>query len=263
MRQIRLIQRAIFWASLPFVAVQAVRLRKRAPRFPAAEGDRTGAVGKGKPARLLCVGDSIIDGVGARTIDRALVGSIASAWANTGRKVHYQAIGRTGATSSQMIEEMLPLLRTGAVPRAELIVVSAGVNDITGLQRTNRWRINLYRMIGELREHSPEATIVFLGVPPLWRFPLLPEPLRSVIGLRARIFDRILKSVTERHHGVIHLPLAFDARPEQFSGDGYHPNEESYAMIGEMVVRQIQPSMPAKTIMATMSMPAIVAIKAI
>ena len=92
MRQISLIQRAIFWASLPFVAVQAVRLRKRAPRFPAAEGERVGAVGKGKPARLLCVGDSIIDGVGARTIDRALVGGIASAWANTGRKVHYQAI---------------------------------------------------------------------------------------------------------------------------------------------------------------------------
>lgn len=233
-----MMQRAFFWLSLPFVSVQALRLRKRAPRFPPAEGQRSGVTGRGKTGRLLCIGDSIIDGVGARTIDRALVGSIASAWARTGRKVHYRAIGRTGATSSEIIEEMLPQLRMTEDKPAELIVVSAGVNDITGLQRTNRWRYNIYRIIGELREYSPEATIVFLGIPPLWRFPLLPEPLRSVIGIRARTFDRILKSITEQHHGVVHVPLHFDARPEQFSGDGYHPNEESYAYIGELVLHQ-------------------------
>ena len=196
-------------------------------------------VGKGRLAKLLCVGDSIIDGVGASTIETGIVGQLAAVWAETGRRVTYQSIGRTGAKSANIIEELLPNLRTGEIEAADLVVVSAGVNDITGLVRTDSWQRNIIRIIGELKEHSPEAVIVFLGIPPLWRFPLVPEPLRSVIGIRAKIFDTMLRSVIDDHQGVVHIPLQFDARPGQFSKDGYHPNEKSYTMIAQIVIQTI------------------------
>ena len=62
-----------------------------------------------------------------------------------------------------------------------------------------------------LQAHSSQAAIVILGLPPMQRFPLLPQP----------------------------LPLKFEARSQDFSGDGYHPSEQSYAVLGLWVADAI------------------------
>ena len=75
-------RRLAFWLLLPFVALQGLRVRRRAPRFAAAEGPLQGRTGQGNPLRLLAIGDSIIAGVGAKTIEAALTGQMAQALAN-------------------------------------------------------------------------------------------------------------------------------------------------------------------------------------
>ncbi|NNF16076.1 MAG: SGNH/GDSL hydrolase family protein, partial [Gammaproteobacteria bacterium] len=67
----------LFWLALPFLIPQALWVRRTAPRFAGADGRADGAVGEGPPVMLYAVGDSIIAGVGATDMSRALVAQTA------------------------------------------------------------------------------------------------------------------------------------------------------------------------------------------
>lgn len=119
------------------------------------------------------------------------------------------------------------------------MIVSVGVNDTTSLTRLSIWRQNLSELIAVLRRHSPHAVIAVAGIPPLSGFPLLPQPLRAIFGLRGRTFDDAAREIIRRHHNVTHAPLDFHPTPEQFSADGYHPSEASYREFGQMMAERI------------------------
>jgi lysophospholipase L1-like esterase len=208
-----------------------VRVRRNAPRFPAPDGPRSGAVGKGKPLRMLAIGDSIIVGVGARTMENALVGRVATRLADRlEARIHWTAVGSIGATTAKVHRQLLP--RVEAEP-FDLIMVSAGVNDITALATRARWRTALDGLLSDLGAHSPRAVMALVGIPPLGRFPLLPQPLRSVIGVRGGTFDAVARAVVAHHPRVTYVPVQFTAGPDRFSEDGFHPSETSYVEFGE------------------------------
>jgi lysophospholipase L1-like esterase len=180
---------------------------------------------------MLAVGDSIIAGVGAGHISNALAGRTASALAaSLGATVHWQALGGIGYRAQKIIDELLPAMPPEP---ADFIIVSVGVNDITGLTSLRNWRSRLGLLLERLREHSPDAAIAVAGVPPLGLFPLLPQPLRSVAGLRAETFEFSCREVVSTLPNCIHVPVAFDFSPDKFAADGYHPSEESYRSFGE------------------------------
>ena len=220
-----------FWVLLPFVAVQALRLRRTAPRLSAASGDSSGQLGSGRALRLLAIGDSIIAGVGASTLDRALVGCTARALANElDCSVEWEAQGRIGATSAEVASDLVA--RIDSRP-ADAIVVSVGVNDVTALSTLRAWRSNLLGLVDALRKHSPNAVIVVAGMPPLRSFPLIPEPLRSLIGLRGETLDAVSRRCLCERPGVFHVTVTFDRREGSFCPDGFHPSEQSYTQFGQ------------------------------
>ncbi len=224
-------KRLAFWSLIPFVLPQALWVRKNAPRFAGASGPAKGSVGTGLPINLLAIGDSIIAGVGASTYERALVGSTAQALATaTGATVNWRAVGQIGATSEKVRKRLIPRLKDTAY---QYIIVSVGVNDITSLKRTNQWRADLTALLDDLLDKYSDATLGIAGIPPLHGFPLLPTPLRHVIGLRARTFDAIIQEETAKRPRTVHLKLDFDPSPERFSADGYHPSEASHGELGE------------------------------
>lgn len=230
-------RRLLFWSALPFVVPQALRVRKTARRFAAASGPECGALGQGPNFKLLAIGDSIVAGVGAGTLANALVGQVARALAHPlAARVEWQALGIVGADLKKIVQELVPKLPSEP---ADALFVSAGVNDVTGLTPTRVWRAQLTALLCALHAHSPYAPIVILGLPPMQRFPLLPRPLRAVIGLRAEILDQIALREIARHSYAVHLPLKFEARAEDFSGDGYHPSEASYTLLGQWVADAI------------------------
>jgi lysophospholipase L1-like esterase len=223
----------LFWIALAFLVPQALYVRRTAPRFAPAAGPTEGSVGNGKELRLLAVGDSIIAGVGASDLSSALVGQTAAALATAKNcRVAWQAIGVSGYDSAKLLDRLLPGLPELA---ADFIIVSVGVNDITGLTTTQRWRHNLSLILHKLRTHSPNAVIAFAGMPPLHGFPLLPQPLRATFGMRARSFDKVAMAVIDRFPSTIHVPLDFEPDPDKFAPDGYHPSEESYAEFGRQL----------------------------
>ena len=227
----------LFWAIFPFLLPQALYVRMSAPRFAPAGGPLEGSVGGGKQTRLLAVGDSIIAGVGASELSKAVVGQTAKAITKSQNCcVSWQALGVSGYDSTKILERLIPKLPDVAV---DYIIVSVGVNDITGLTTVRKWRQNLSLLLDKLQAHSPKAVIAVAGMPPLQGFPLLPQPLRSVFGMRGKSFDEVAKRVIGRYQNSIHVPLEFETDPSQFAPDGYHPSEESYAEFGRYMADRL------------------------
>ena len=153
----------LFWCAFPFLIPQALYVRRTAPRFSPAAGPTNGAVGKGRPVRLLAIGDSIVAGVGAATLDKALVGRTASELASTcDIRVTWEAIGANGYDADRILTHLMPKLSGEAY---DFIVVSVGVNDVTGLTPVRRWRRSINASLDVLQQHSPSAIIAVAGLP--------------------------------------------------------------------------------------------------
>ena len=222
----------IFWSVIPWLVPQALWVRQRAPRLAGAQGAQEGRVGSGEALSFLAIGDSIIAGVGAESHQTSIVGQTAKALsARLNRAVHWQAIGLKGADTQIVLDQLLPQLPKQS---ADFILISVGVNDTTGLHSGFRWRYNLHRLLSLLRQHSPQAKIALTGLPPMGEFPLLPQPLRSVLGLRAKTLDHIAIEVLA-DNAALHVPVVMDADPLNFCGDGFHPSEHGYRQFGQTI----------------------------
>lgn len=220
-----LLHRLLFWTLLPVTAAQGLQLARQATRLPGAAGAREGATGNGPDYYLLAMGDSIIEGVGTGLRQASLPVQFATALATRGgRRVHWRVAGASGYG----IREVLGLL--DGLPqetRADLVLLSVGVNDVTGLSSTRQWRCNLQTLFSRILERWPAAEVLFAGLPPMARFPLPPQPLRFALGLRASTLDRIAREVAASHPRVTHVPTRIDPRRHDFCEDGFHPSADS------------------------------------
>ncbi len=234
-----ILRRVAFWLSAPVIVCQGLWVRKRAPRFPPAGGPSHGRFGNGTPLRMLTIGDSIAAGVGAAALTEALPGRTAQALAaRLGREVFWCAVGRSGARAAHVRDNLLPTVREEAF---DVVVVSVGVNDVTGLSTTRRWRSDLAGLLDSLRSQSPNALIVVAGCPPFSIFPLLPKPLRYLLGMRAKSLDVVTEQEVSRRHNVLFVTTSFDPGPGRFSADGYHPSPASYREWGEALADLMAP----------------------
>jgi lysophospholipase L1-like esterase len=226
--------RAGFWATLPVWGPSGCRLRTTAPRFSAAPGQRAGAWGSGAPVSTwLGFGDSIVDGVGLAAPHETMPAQAAKATANSLEcPVAWRTVGRSGADAASCVEGLLPTLDA---TRYDVIVVSVGVNDVTGLRRTSAWRSSVRELSDGLLRHSPGATVVFAGLPPLSTFPLLTPALQRALGARAEHFDAELRAHCALNDATVFVPTEFEADPSLFGEDGYHPNASTQRIWGERV----------------------------
>ncbi len=208
--------------AFPVALAQGLWVRATTPRLPPARGHR-GHFGAGEdPLRVVGVGDSIIAGVGVDTQRRALVGQFARRLhEHTGRRVEWHVHGLNGATSAFVAERIAPHARP-----ADVYLLSAGVNDVTRGVRAEAYAANVRRTLVALRTRSPEATVLFVGVPPLQFFPALPSPLGPLLGERAQQLQAAARAVTAGD-----LALCFDfpgtLPAGGFARDGFHPGAQA------------------------------------
>jgi lysophospholipase L1-like esterase len=225
-----------FWLALPLVLPQALQLRARATRLPPAAGPDSGAVGQGPIRRLLAFGDSIVAGTGVAQLSAAMPGQLARALAaRHGVRVEWRAVGRNGWTVADLLAA---LDRLEGIPAPDWIFVSVGVNDTTALTLRRAFRLRLSRLLDALAERAPTATVLLAGVPPMRRFPALPEPLATVFGWRAAELDRIAACLARERPRVHHVPTPVPNDPAAFAADGYHPNAAACALWARAVAAQ-------------------------
>jgi len=231
-------RRWLFWSAVPLLLPQALWVRRNTPRFAAPAGAERGAVMQpnvhAAPLRLIGLGDSIIAGVGAQTADDCLTAQLARELsAQRGISVEWSNIGRIGATTTRVLRDLVKRLPATS---ADLLLVSTGVNDVTSLRQRGEWSREIRRLADTLAEHSPEATALFLGLPPMQAFPALPAPLRQLLGLRARLFDETLAETLAGHPRARHVALTLEAAPDMFCADGFHPSPAAYALIARALL---------------------------
>lgn len=175
------------------------------------------------PLDLAVLGDSTAVGVGVERTRDSLAARLAEEIAEcVERAVRWRAIGSSGARAAHLLEMV------GELGRADLVVLTVGVNDVTALTHLDRWRDDLEEVIGLLERRGAER-IVFAGVPPMGTFPSLPRPLRDWVGVRSAMLDDALGEVVDRHPGVRRLRFHGAVGPRTMARDGYHPGAEGYA----------------------------------
>ena len=203
---------------LPVALAQGLWVRAITPRLPPARGHR-GHFGEGPPAlRVVGVGDSIIAGVGVDAQRHALVGQFARRLhERTRRRVDWHVHGLNGATSAFVADRIAPLAQP-----ADVYLLSAGVNDVTRGVTAERFAANVGRALAALRGRSPDATVIFTGVPPLAMFPALPSPLGPLLGDRARRLQAAARETVMKAHGLC-FEFPGTLPPGGLARDGFHP----------------------------------------
>lgn len=224
---------ARFWAAMialaPVVAWQGKQVRRTTPRLPEPPGLRLHWPDE-RSVSLLVVGDSAAAGVGASDQSEALLGQLLERLPCQGdEEAGFCLLANTGDTAQDVIGKL------DQIPDAQFdwVVVSVGVNDVTGFTSLKRWRQQLLSLRCSLQARCQPEYLLFTAVPPMHHFPALPQPLRGLLGWRARQFNRVLRETLGAHE-VLAVEIPFDAR--YMARDGFHPGPLGYACWAEQVI---------------------------
>ncbi len=220
-----LMRRLFFGCLVPILLVQGLWVRRSVPKIAEAKGPREGVVGRGKPIRILVAGDSSAAGVGAPVQDQALMGCLLSRLA-ADFTVHWQLIANTGWSTP----DLRRFLNTVPETSFDVVLTATGVNDITSRQSLSACLLEQIKLVKLLRERLAARHILISGLPPVHRFPSLPEPLRGCVGDRAKRLDNAIRSWSREQPDCDHIRLDFPVGTENMAPDGFHPGPGIYAL---------------------------------
>ncbi len=220
----------------PLLVAQALATRARLPRLPEPSGEREGEVGHGPLLRLLIVGDSSAAGVGVADQRHALAGYLSQALARHAQaRVRWKLVAQSGLTSA----ECLRLLETHPPLQADIAVVVLGVNDVVEQVPSARAVAAREASANRLRNACGVVHVVFAPLPPVHRFPGLPQPLRWVAGQDARRHDRAVAEWAATRDDVSHVPIDLPLNAGVMAMDGFHPGEAVYRVCGAALAEHI------------------------
>lgn len=211
---------------LPFLIVQGRYTRRVTPRLPEAGGPAAGTAGGSlhRPGlSLLTLGESPVAGVGVATHEEAITGQLAQALAaRLRRPIVWQAYGKNGITAREALAQVIPNILHQPV---DIALVAFGVNDTTAFRPVERWRADLREVLEALDVCCAPRLILLSGVPPVGHFPALPQPLRWVMGMKARTLDVAACELASQTSHTVYVPLALDTSDvTMMASDGYHPS---------------------------------------
>lgn len=219
----------------PILVFQGANARRSALRLADPAGRREGVSGQGPILRLLIVGDSSAVGVGTSHQEEALLGHMRKRLSQT-NTVYWSVDAKTGATTADTITR----LQESQQQKFDVVSVSLGVNDVTGLVPLSVW-LQRFTTLLELIEFKFQADVICVsGIPKMQYFPLLPQPLRWVVGAQAARYHRALRKLVSNRAGCQFVEMNFEPDVSQMSPDGFHPGPKIYAEWGRKVYRAIR-----------------------
>jgi len=222
----------------PLLVAQAMTTRRRALVLPEAEGPREGRLGArgGRAVRLLLAGDSSAAGVGVTHQRHAVAGHLAAALRyRLRRPVEWVLRARSGLTTRQLHD----LLQAEPPAAVDVAVVVTGVNDVIDQVPSARAVEHRAAIADWLFERRLARHVLFAPLPPIGRFPLLPQPLRHVLGADALRHDEALARWASGRQNVSHIAVDLDLTADVMAADGFHPGEPVYRACGEAFARHI------------------------
>jgi lysophospholipase L1-like esterase len=230
----RLLLLGLLW---PLLWLQARYVRRITPRMPEPPGQRAGTTGSGSLVRLLVAGDSGAAGVGAASQEQALCGQLVRRLAR-----HHTVEWRVLAVNGLDSPGLLSLLQDSPSARFDVVVLSIGANDATGLCAPRQWTQWQHRLADLINERFEPGLLVHSAVPPLHACMALPQPLRWFMGRWAQQMNVTLAaqllSPKRRALRTLHRHPA-STTSVGLAADGMHPSPDGYAAWADGLSRHI------------------------
>lgn len=233
---------AIF--AILFLVMQGLWTRKTTLKLPEPQGAREGDCDKdvspeSKTLTVLIIGDSSAAGVGVAHQDHALSGYFTANLAKT-YQVKWQLIAKTGFTSTDLIKTLQH--HHHAFDHIDYTLVAIGVNDVTSFTSAKRWQKNLTELIMLLESQFHSKNIIFSALPPMHLFTALPQPLRWLLGARAKYLNQKIAEIilTKPACHLLHADIPFS---EQYlANDKFHPSQAAYKLWAEQATQLLNKS---------------------
>jgi len=170
----------------------------------------------------------------------ALAGRLSAALAQRlGGSVHWQLIAKTGHTTADALAEF----EASAAQAADVLVTALGVNDVVSQVSPRRWAHQLQRLHELAVRRAGVRYSLHSAVPPMHAFPLLPQPLRWLLGAHALRMNRMLaRSLAgQAQRGLQALPahLHGSAAAALMAPDGFHPGPAGYQLWAEALAERL------------------------
>ena len=218
----------------PVLVAQGAYIRRRMPDLPEAEGPRTGTVGHGRLIRILVVGDSSAAGVGAETQAEALSGCLLKNLESQ-CQVQWRLIAKTGWTT----DDAICYLRSIPAESYDFAISALGVNDALGARSASFYLKKQGQFVDLLREKFSVKQLVLSALPPLNRFPSLPEPLSWYLGRTATLYNDRLARLVDGAEDCQFIAANFQFRDTMLARDGFHPGPSIYKIWGQLVAEKV------------------------
>lgn len=231
----------------PVLAYQGIKVRRNTPQLPEAKGNRSGQLGDGEPLSLVILGDSAAAGVGVESQQQALSGAL-SKLLSSKFALSWHLLARSGNTTQDCIE--LLAKRRDLLPKADVVLLSLGVNDVIKLNHRGRWLKQLNTLLALIEDQAQAKLILITKVPPMGLFPALPQPLRWFMGYKASWFNQGLEaelantgdvSMNRAQHSLLEIADVMDAKAVKglMARDGFHPGEKIYQRWAEVSAQYV------------------------
>jgi lysophospholipase L1-like esterase len=218
----------------PLLWLQAKYVRRTALLMPEPPGHRAGTTGQGTLMRLLVAGDSGAAGVGAASQEQALCGHLVRRLSSH-HTVQWCVLAVNGLDSPGLLK----LLQESPPARYDVVVLSMGANDATGLCAPKQWALWQNSLAELIADRFEPALLVHSAVPPMHACQALPQPLRWFMGRWARQMNAALASqLADPTRRTLHW------HPESttlagMAADGIHPSSDGYSVWADGLCRRI------------------------
>lgn len=227
----------------PLLLLQGQYVRRVTPRLPEPPGARQGESGAGPLLRLLILGDSAAAGVGAATQAEALSGQLVLALSQHFR-VQWTLQAQTGIKTDETLQQLAIRQRQPF----DVVVTSLGVNDVTSNCSPARWLQHKAQLVNVLQQEFQAQLVLLSSLPPMHRFPALPQPLRWYLGAQAQRYNVALGGLAQSQPGckLVSVDVAGDG-PDLVASDGFHPGPGFYRLWGLHLAQMIHHNWPRAT----------------
>jgi len=212
----------------PLLFLLGQHTRRKVGLLPDAGGEKTGVVGNGESrVKLFVIGESTVAGLGARTHTEGLAGRFAEQLsARIGKTVDWTVLGKNGVTARRTIDELIPVAPD---EKFDYILVGLGGNDVMKLSSPRKWRRDMTRLLGILRDKNPEAIIFVSNCPMIKYSTAIPHPIKFLLWELSKLHDANIKQFTADLDRVFYYHQPADVNVDGFFADGIHPSEQGYS----------------------------------
>ena len=210
----------------PFLYLQGQYARRKIGRLPDASGETVGKFGADEmSAKLLVLGESTAAGIGARTHKTALAGQYARFLGEKiGKSIEWYVIGRSGITVKETIYELVPKIPD---EKFDYILLALCGNEVLKLRSPRAFRRDMKKLLAILQEKYPDATVFMTNAPAVRLSPILPHPIKFILGHLSALHDANAREFTAGMKNVFYFHQPTEV-PEYFWADGIHPSEKGY-----------------------------------